>query len=175
MPVKVKICGVRTPDIVEAAAKAGALNHRPFAFFAKSPRHIEFKAARPLSELACGRIDTVAVLVDPYDTFLDEIVGTVRPNVIQLHGSEVPVRGGLRPGRRSGLRVIKAIGVGAANDVAQAAGYRGVADMILFDEQAPAGSGVPGGHGLAFDWQALLLLPEPAPRLTRHRPCRRPS
>ncbi len=154
--MKVKICGVRTPDIVEAAAEAGA-DYVGFVFFAKSPRHIEPKAARPLSELACGRIDTVAVLVEPDDTFLDEIVGTVRPNVIQLHGSETPERvTAIRA--RSGLRVIKAIGVGAANDVAQAADYRGVADMILFDARAPAGSGVPGGHGLAFDWQALSGL-----------------
>ena len=56
---------------------------------------------------------------------------------------------------RSGLRVIKAIGVATADDVGKTAAYRGIADMILFDAKAPAGSKHPGGHGLAFDWRAL--------------------
>jgi phosphoribosylanthranilate isomerase len=156
VPVKVKICGVRTPDIVDAAAEAGA-DYVGFVFFAKSPRHIEPEAARPLAELAFGRIDTVAVLVDPDDAVIDEILTTVHPSLIQLHGSETPERvAAIRA--RSGLRVIKAIGIAAADDVAQAAIYRGVADMILFDARAPAGSDVPGGHGLAFDWQALSGL-----------------
>jgi phosphoribosylanthranilate isomerase len=56
------------------------------------------------------------------------------------------------------LRTIKAIGIAGPDDVATAATYRGIADMILFDARAPAGSDVPGGHGLAFDWHALSGL-----------------
>jgi phosphoribosylanthranilate isomerase len=156
VPVKVKICGVRTPSIVNAAVDAGA-DYVGFVFFPKSPRTIAPEAARPLAELAFGRIETVAVLVDPDDAFIDEILTTVRPSLLQLHGSETPDRlAAIR--RHSGLRTIKAIGVAGADDVAKAATYWGIADMIMFDARAPAGSDIPGGHGLAFDWSALAGL-----------------
>jgi phosphoribosylanthranilate isomerase len=153
VPVKVKICGVRTREIVDTAVDAGA-DYVGLVFFPKSPRHIAPEAARPLAELAFGRIDTVAVLVDPDDALVDEILATVRPSMLQLHGGETPDRVAAIKSR-SGLRVIKAIGVASADDVGKASAYRGIADMILFDAKAPAGSELPGGHGLAFDWNAL--------------------
>ena len=151
--MKVKICGVRTREIVDTAVDAGA-DYVGLVFFPKSPRYIAPDAARQLAELASGRIETVAVLVDPDDALVDEILATVRPGLLQLHGSETPERVAAVKAR-SGLRLIKAIGVASADDVAKAAAYRGIADMILFDAKAPAGSNLPGGHGLAFDWRAL--------------------
>jgi phosphoribosylanthranilate isomerase len=153
VPVKVKICGVRTREIVDTAVDAGA-DYVGLVFFPKSPRHIAPEAAREIAEHASGRIETVAVLVDPDDALVDEILARVRPNLLQLHGSEPPARVAAIKSR-SGLRVIKAIGVASADDVAKAAAYRGIADMILFDAKAPADSDLPGGHGLAFDWRAL--------------------
>jgi len=123
-------------------------------FFPKSPRYVEPDAARPLAEHALGRIETVAVMVDPDDALVDEVLAAVRPSLLQLHGSETPARVAAIKAR-SGLRVIKAIGVATADDVGNAAAYRGIADMILFDAKAPAGSDLPGGHGRAFDWHAL--------------------
>jgi phosphoribosylanthranilate isomerase len=151
--VKVKICGVRTREIVDTAVDAGA-DYVGLVFFPKSPRFVEPGAAREVAEAASGRIETVAVLVDPDDALIDEILATVRPGLLQLQGSETLKRVAAIKAR-SGLRVIKAIGVATADDVAKAATYRGIADMILFDAKAPAGSNLPGGHGLAFDWRAL--------------------
>jgi phosphoribosylanthranilate isomerase len=153
VPVKVKICGVRTREIMDTAVDAGA-DYVGLVFFPKSPRHIAPEAARPLAKHALDRIETVAVLVDPDDVLIDEILATVRPNLLQLHGSETPDRVAAIKSR-SGLRVIKAIGVASAEDVGKASSYRGIADMILFDAKAPSGSDLPGGHGLAFDWRAL--------------------
>ena len=156
MPVRVKICGVRTPAILDAAVAAGA-DYVGFVFFPKSPRHLTPRAARPLAELASGRIETVAVVVDPDDELIDDILSTVRPSLLQLHGGEAPERvATIR--ERSGLRIVKAIGVATADDVTRAATYRGIADLILFDAKAPAASDVPGGHGLAFDWSAFAGL-----------------
>lgn len=151
--MKVKICGVRTREIVDTAVDAGA-DYVGLVFFPNSPRYVAPKAARELAEAASGRIETVAVLVDPDDALIDEILATVRPGLLQLHGSETPERAAAIKAH-SGLRVIKAIGVATADDVAKAAAYRGIADMILFDAKAPAGSNLPGGQGLAFDWRAL--------------------
>jgi phosphoribosylanthranilate isomerase len=153
MATKVKICGLRTRIALHAALDAGA-DYVGLVFFPNSPRYIAPAAARPLAETASGRIETVAVLVDPEDALIDDILATVRPGLLQLHGSETPDRVAAVKAR-SGLRVIKAIGVATADDVAKASAYRGIADMILFDAKAPAGSNLPGGHGLAFDWHAL--------------------
>jgi phosphoribosylanthranilate isomerase len=159
MPVKVKICGVRTREIVDAAVDAGA-DYVGLVFVPRSPRHLELEAAQKLAEAALGRIETVAVTVDPDDALIDRLVTTVRPNLLQLHGSETPGRvASIRA--RFGLPIIKAISVASADDVAKAADYRGVAGLILFDAKAPAGSGLPGGHGKTFDWSVLSSAEHP--------------
>ena len=159
MPVKVKICGVRTREIVDTAVDAGA-DYIGLVFFPRSPRHLELEAAQELAEAALGCIETVAVTVDPDNALIDRLVTTVRPNLLQLHGSETPDRvAAIR--ERFGLPIIKAIGIASADDVAKAADYRGVADLILFDAKAPAGSSLPGGHGKTFDWSVLRSAEHP--------------
>jgi phosphoribosylanthranilate isomerase len=156
MPVKVKICGVRTRAILDVAIAAGA-DYVGLVFFPRSPRHLEFDAAGTLTEAAAGRIETVALTVDAEDADLDRLIVTVRPDWLQLHGSETPERvAAIRS--RFGLPVIKAIGVAGADDIASAADYRGIADLILFDAKAPAGSDLPGGRGKTFDWTLFSRL-----------------
>ena len=53
------------------------------------------------------------------------------------------------------MPIFKAIPVAGASDVKEAAGFAGIADMILFDSKAHSSSGVFGGNGVAFNWQAL--------------------
>jgi phosphoribosylanthranilate isomerase len=151
--VKVKICGVRTPAIVETAAKAGA-DFVGLVFFATSPRNVTLDEARAVAEAARGRIRTVAVLVDPDDALLDSVVGAVRPDLLQLHGSEAPSRvAGIKA--RTGIPTMKAIGVRERGDMARAEKYAGIADIILFDAKAAPGARLPGGNGVPFDWHAL--------------------
>jgi phosphoribosylanthranilate isomerase len=159
MPVKVKICGVRTREIVDVAVDAGA-DYVGLVFFPRSPRHLELEAAHKLAEAALGRMKTVAVTVDPDDALIDRLLTTVRPNLLQLHGSETPDRVAAIK-MRFGLPVIKGIGVRSADDVAKAADYRGIADLILFDAKAPEGSDLPGGHGKPFDWTVLRSAEHP--------------
>ena len=73
---------------------------------------------------------------------------------IQLHGCEAPERVA-QIARTTGRRVMKAIKVETAADATVALGYRGAADLILFDAKAPAGAMLPGGNGIAFDWRTL--------------------
>jgi phosphoribosylanthranilate isomerase len=151
--VKVKICGVRTLAIVEAAAKAGA-DYVGLVFFPNSPRFVAVEDAAPLAEAARGKIGIVAVLVDPDDALIDAIAEVVRPDMLQLHGSEAPSRvAAIRA--RTGIPVMKAIAVWDKSDVAQADRYTGIADHILFDAKAAPGAVLPGGNGIPFDWQAL--------------------
>jgi len=157
--VKVKICGVRTPAIVEEAADAGA-DFVGLVLFAKSPRHIELEEARVLAAVARGRIGTVAVMVDPEDDLVDGVLARVGPDFLQLHGSETPERVAAIKAR-TGLPVMKAIPVADAAALADAGDYAASADYILFDAKPTQDARLPGGNGLPFDWQVLAGLAPP--------------
>lgn len=153
MAVKVKICGVRTPAIVNAAAEEGA-DYVGLVLVPKSPRYVEIEEARVLAAIAKGKLGTAAVLVDPDDALLDEVAERVRPDLLQLHGAETPDRVAAIKSRTS-LPVMKAISVSERSDVILAERYAVHANTILFDAKAETGAALPGGNGAAFDWLAL--------------------
>lgn len=156
MALDIKICGLKTPDAV-AAVLAGGASHIGFIFFAKSPRHVAPQEAAQLRQAARGRAQAVAVTVDADDAMLDEIVAAMAPEMLQLHGKETPDRV-TAVKRRYGLPVIKAFAIREAADLEAIAPYRGLADRFLFDAKPPAGSELPGGNGVSFDWRLLAGL-----------------
>ena len=91
MTLDIKICGLSKPESVAAALEGGA-SHVGFIFFPKSPRNVTPETAAQIAEAARGRARIVAVTVDADDAFLDEIVEVLRPDMLQLHGSETPER-----------------------------------------------------------------------------------
>jgi len=152
MDIDVKICGLTTARAI-AAARAGGARWVGFVFFPPSPRAIDPAAAIALrAGLGAAGPETVGVYVDPHDALLDATADAV--DWIQLHGEEPPARAAeIRA--RLGKRVLKAIPVAAPDDIMRADAYRDAADMILFDAKAPAGSDLPGGNALSFDWSLL--------------------
>ena len=158
MTVKVKICGVRTPAILDAAVAAGA-DYVGLMFFEKSPRNLSLEEAASLAEAARGRVRTVAVMVDPDDALIAAVADGVNPDHLQLHGAETPDRVAAIKAR-TGLPVIKTVHVGQAADVALADAYEAVED-ILFDAKAAPGAILPGGNGVAFDWSVLTSARAP--------------
>jgi len=156
-----KICGVTTPDALDAALAGGA-RYVGFVLHAKSPRLLKLDAAKPLFERARSRTDTVAVIANaPMDRFR-ELAAVLQPDWIQAHGDEEPAQlAALRPLARKG--VIKALGVATAADFAQIARFTEVANMFLFDAKPPAGADRAGGHGAAFDWTILAGRRFPRP------------
>jgi len=151
--VRVKICGLRRADDIHAAVAAGA-RYLGFVFFPKSPRHVEVPQARELAIEVAPGIAKVALVVNATDAELDAICAAVPLDMLQLHGSESPARvADIRA--RYGLPVMKAVGVAEAADLPGIAAYEAVADQILLDAKAPKGAALPGGNGLAFDWQLI--------------------
>ena len=156
MSLDIKICGLKTADALEAAVDGGA-THVGFIFFSKSPRHVEPEEAGRLRQGARDRALAVAVTVDADDAYLDLIVRTMAPDMLQLHGSETPERVGAVK-ERHGLPVMKALSISQASDLDRIDAYRGVADRLLFDAKPPKGSVLPGGNGVSFDWTILAAL-----------------
>ncbi|TGU94693.1 phosphoribosylanthranilate isomerase [Mesorhizobium sp. M00.F.Ca.ET.151.01.1.1] len=156
MALDIKICGLKTDQAV-AAALAGGASHVGFIFFAKSPRYVEPAEAGRLREAARGKALAVAVTVDANDAFLNEIVEKMRPDMLQLHGSEPPERVAELKARH-GLPVMKALPLSEAADLERIKPFVGIADRFLFDAKPPKGSELPGGNGVAFDWRILAGL-----------------
>jgi len=84
-----KICGLTTPETLDAALDGGAA-FVGAVVFEKSPRHIPPLHAATLFDRARKRAKIVAVLVDPDDALLTEVGLILRPDLIQLHGHETP-------------------------------------------------------------------------------------
>lgn len=159
--LRVKICGLRSPADVAAAAAAGAA-YAGFVFFPGSPRHLTPEQARQAALAAPPGLAKVALVVDADDVALDAIVGRVPLDMLQLHGSETPARvAELRA--RYGLPVMKAVGVASEADLAGLGEMIRAADQILVDAKPPKGADLPGGNGLAFDWRLLTGLRWPKP------------
>jgi phosphoribosylanthranilate isomerase len=152
MRVKVKICGVKTPEALVATLSAGA-DAVGFNFYAPSPRALSLDEARGLGARA-PHLMKVGVFVDADDSLLDAAVRAAGLKAIQLQGAEGPERVAALKAR-FGLPVWKAVGVRTAADIAAAGRQFAVADLLLLDAKPPEGAVLPGGNGLRFDWRIL--------------------
>jgi len=156
MALLVKICGLKTPETLDAALDAGA-DMVGFVFFPPSPRNLGWEAARLLGERVKGRAKKVALSVDATDADLAAVIEALKPDMLQLHGKEAPERvASVRS--RFRLPVMKALPVETRADLSQIHIYAKVVDWVLFDGRAPRGATRPGGLGRAFDWQVLEKL-----------------
>ncbi len=148
-----KICGITTPETLEAVIDGGA-THVGFVFFEKSPRNLSFEAAAALSMQAEGRISRVGLVVEPSDAFLDELLAAVPLDMLQVHthsGAErfAEIR------TRTGLPVLAVVSVAEADDLRDVPALRRSADGLLFDAKPPKDAELPGGNALTFDHHVL--------------------
>lgn len=150
---KVKICGLTDPAHVAATVAAGA-DYLGFNFFPKSPRFVSFENAAALIESVPDRVKNVALVVDVDDDHLQVLTDAVPVDILQLHGHETPDRVA-EVKTRFGLPVMKAIGIGDADDLPQIDAYSAVADILLVDTKPPKGADRPGGNAVSFDWSLI--------------------
>ncbi|WP_184096630.1 phosphoribosylanthranilate isomerase [Sphingopyxis panaciterrulae] len=150
MPPFVKICGLTTPDAVDAAIRLGA-THIGLVHYEPSQRHVDLATAAALRQRAGSAVKVALLLVNAQPELTGNAITTVRPDIIQFHGSETPewiaaVK------QRLPIEAWKAIGLKDAGTLDRMQKYRGIADRILFDAPAQA---LPGGTGTRFDWSLL--------------------
>jgi phosphoribosylanthranilate isomerase len=161
MTVEVKICGLSTPETVDAAVAAGA-RWVGFATYPRSPRHVTTETLRALAKRVPKTVGRVSFFVDADDALIDERLAAGELDLLQLHGSETPQRvADIK--RRTGKPVMKVIKVAEAADLERdIAAYAGVADRLMFE----AAEGIlPGGNAKAFDWTILSGRTVPLPWL----------
>ena len=159
-PVEAKICGLSTPETIDAAVAGGA-RWVGFVTYPRSPRHVASNdVLKALGARVPKSVGRVGLFVDPDDALLDERLATGAIDMLQLQGSETPERVAAIKAR-TGKLVMKAINVAEAGDVERGiAAYANVADRLMFD----AAQGIlPGGNARAFDWTILSGRSVPLP------------
>lgn len=157
----IKICGISTPETLDAALAAQA-DFIGLVFFAKSPRNVDAAQAAALARRAAGKAQVVGLFVDPAPDFLANVTAQVPLDVIQLHGKE-DASALARIRSQTGRAVWKAIGVRKRADLDGAHHFIGAADRILYDAKPPEGADLPGGTGLRIDWDLLRGVAHPLP------------
>ncbi len=150
--MRVKICGITEAEGLAAAVAAGAA-YVGFVLFPPSPRSLAPEAAAALAARVPPGVTRVGLVVDPDDALL-ESVARIPVDMIQLHGRESPARVA-EVRARTGLPVMKALGIAGPEDLRAIGAYHEVADRLLVDAKPPAGATRPGGNATAFDWRLL--------------------
>jgi len=144
---QIKICGLSTPEAIDAAVAARA-THIGLVHYPPSPRHVTLEQAMQLRVRVPAEVKVVLLLVNEQPIPTMQAINAVRPDVVQFHGTEAPEW--LAVLKQAGAKELwKAIGVKEAEALERAKRYNGVADLLLYDAPAQA---MPGGTGLAIDW-----------------------
>lgn len=154
MRTRVKICGITRQEDLLAAARAGA-DAVGLVLYPGSKRFVDIARAAELRRAAPPWVTVTVLLVNAEPDFVREVIGAVRPHLLQFHGDETP-----DDCDRHDFPYMRAFRVGApgldsAAGVAQAcSGYRRAAAW-LFDSYSPGY----GGSGVSFDRALLAELP----------------
>jgi phosphoribosylanthranilate isomerase len=159
MPLLTKICGLSSPETLDAAIAGGA-SHVGFMFFAPSPRNLDFDRARGLAQRVPERVTRVGVFVDPDDALIEAAVAAGQLAALQLVDTTAARRAHIKA--RTGLEIWSVLPVRSSADLA-GRHHIEAADRILYDAKTPEGAALPGGMGVRFDWSLLKGLSHPLP------------
>ena len=153
LPVKIKICGLRSADDAQYAALHGA-HAIGLMFHPPSSRNLTLSEAAVIRASLPPFVVGVAVLVNPAASLVREIIKTVHPNILQFHGNEP------EPFCASfGIPYIKCLR--ATQAMRQQAMTYPSAKALLLDT-SPGANVDYGGSGKTFDWRQIPKdLPHP--------------
>jgi phosphoribosylanthranilate isomerase len=160
MPITAKICGLSTPETLDAAIKGGA-SHVGFVFFPPSPRHLSRERAAQLAARVPDHVARVGIFVDPDNAQIESAIDAGRLDALQLHKTSPTRVAEIKA--RTGLEIWAAVAVKTRTDLDAVRTYTAAADRILYDAKTLDGAALPGGMGVRFDWALLEGFRHPMP------------
>ncbi len=89
MRTRIKICGITRPGDALAAAEAGA-DAVGLVFYPRSPRYLAAERAVGIRDALPPFVQTVALFVNADAAQVAQVIGRVRPGMLQFHGDETP-------------------------------------------------------------------------------------
>ena len=145
----IKICGTTRAEDAEAAAKLGA-DAVGLILFEGSSRAVELNQCAGILEPVAGSVAKVAVLVNPSQDFVEQLLAVGVFDLLQFHGDE-------SESFCSQFRIpyMKAIRVRDYEQAQQQIQRYASAEKILLDSYI---ENVPGGTGKTFDWDIAAKL-----------------
>ena len=144
--VKVKICGITTPEAAVQAQSAGA-DALGLVLYEKSSRHVDLQQACEIRREIAPFTACVALLVNADSDYVKRVIEQLRPSLLQFHGDE---SGDYC--EQFNFPYLRAIRMKASLDIAATVDQYPGASGFLFDSWQ---QGSYGGTGQSFDWQRL--------------------
>jgi phosphoribosylanthranilate isomerase len=142
---RVKICGITRPADGVAAAQAGA-DAIGLVFYPKSPRYLSAERAIEIRDALPPFVQTVALFVNADAAQVSQVLGRVKPSLLQFHGDETPEFCG-----QFGVPFVKACRIRPGVDALQYLQPFSRAAAWLVDSFVPEY----GGVGESFDWSLV--------------------
>ena len=155
--LRIKICGLTTPQDAAAAIEFGA-DALGFNFFPGSKRYLRREAAGEWIGALPGNVEKVAILVNPSWAEARAAATTAGITALQLHGAETPDF--CRRLMREGIRFEKALPVTDADSMANLPDF--FTRTLLLDS---GGAGEFGGSGRTFPWEIAREFVQSHPHL----------
>lgn len=152
MTTRIKFCGLTRIEDVRTAVALG-VDAIGFVFARRSRRFVEPGHAAALRAALPPFVSAVALFMDDEPDWIEQVIGAVRPDLLQFHGEETPPFAA-----RFARPYLKAVPMASAGDAAAYAGRYADARGFLLDSHASGGA---GGSGTVFDWSAVPQLPRP--------------
>ena len=159
--MRVKICGINSPDALAAAADAEA-DYVGFVFFPLSPRFVSPAQAAGLRATRPDGPPGIGLFVKPSLDEIAIVLATVRLDALQIYGDAALARAARA---HFGVPVWRAAGVSSPADLAAAEQAAHGLDGMVIEAQPPSGATRPGGNATALDWSLLAGWNPPLPWL----------
>lgn len=146
MSVRVKICGITSPEQALMAEDAGA-DLLGLVIYPNSTRYVHVQRAAQIRQVIGPKTQCVALLVNADKIVVHDVITQVKPDLLQFHGDESP-----EFCQQFNFPFIRAIRMREGLDIdAEVSAYKAEAGF-LFDAWS---EGQYGGTGHQFDWNRL--------------------
>jgi phosphoribosylanthranilate isomerase len=146
MTVRVKICGITSPEQALMVQQSGA-DALGLVIYQKSPRYVDINQAAAIRAVIKDSVLAIALLVNPSEELVNQVITEVKPDYIQFHGNESP-----EFCQQFNYPFIRAIRMRDGLDIdAEVAAYKADGGF-LFDAWS---DDLYGGTGHSFDWSRL--------------------
>ena len=146
MTVRVKICGITSSEQAQMAQQYGA-DALGLVIYEKSPRYVNIEQAAKIRGSMTSESLAIALLVNPSESLVRQVIDQVKPDFIQFHGDETP-----EFCHQFNFPFIRAVRMREGLDIdAEVAAYKAEGGF-LFDAWS---EDLYGGTGHSFDWSRL--------------------
>ena len=144
MPIELKICGIKSENIIQTILKSGGCQYLGFVFYPPSPRNLTIEQAKILTSKVPSKIKKVAILVKPKKFLIEKIKNQF--DYFQIYDASPSEVKEIK--LIYNKKIIQAIKVKKKEDINLYKQYIGIADEFLFDSSGMEKS-------FSFDWNFL--------------------